>query len=147
MASSEVYARRKRVAAAQHLRVACLRFNVAFAELAGVDEHMQREIRRIQADVVNVIGNLSPAAAEAREQDEAGIQYETLTEDILRAGERKGHFRIVGQEPSGEPLWDLTEKGVEELLTPEDRERWRTTRSSDAVLLLRERLEETRDAR
>lgn len=87
MSRSEVYETRRgeRVAAAEHLMNACREMTVAGAHLGKVagdpDRPLRKEIQRIAAQVVNVVGNLAPGLLEALEADAAGGTIPSISED------------------------------------------------------------------
>lgn len=61
------FVRRKRVSAIKHLTLACVRMEVAYAELAhtGSDD-LRQDINRLQTGVVAVIGRLFVALVEGK---------------------------------------------------------------------------------
>ena len=88
MSGSEVYETRRgeRLAAAEHLLGAYHEMGVAGAHLGKVpgvpDQPLRKEIQRVAAEVVNLIGNLAPGLIEALEADAAGGTIPPLGTDL-----------------------------------------------------------------
>lgn len=87
MSGSEVsdVRRGERLAAAEHLLSAYHEMAVAGAHLGKVggdpDRPLRKEIQRVAAQVVNVIGNMAPGLLEAMEADAAGGTIPSISED------------------------------------------------------------------